>query len=235
MFPIGDTNRPGRIYPWVNYLLIAANIVVFLVTIGQANPEAFLYRWGAIPAQITAGEAWHTLVTSMFLHGGWGHLFGNMLFLFIFGDNVEDAFDHGLYLLFYLVTGVVASLAQVMLNPSSNIVTIGASGAISAVLGAYITMFGGNRIWVLVGWIPLPVPAWAMIGLWILLQILYGFGGFAMAPESGEAMVGYGAHVGGFFAGVLATLLLRGLPRPRAVMREIALRAGRPTSPLTRR
>src|SRR5512140_3539353 len=116
MLPLGDDNRGRRTFPIVNYLLIAINFLVFFVELAQANPDQFIMQWGAVPAQILSGQAWITLITSMFLHGGWAHILGNMLFLWIFGDNVEDAAGHGRYLLFYLVCGVLASLAQVFVT-----------------------------------------------------------------------------------------------------------------------
>jgi len=175
MMPLGDDNSGRRIVPIVTYALIAINVLVFvLVELPQSNLEEFFYRWGVVPAQITAGNGLVTLLTAMFLHGGWMHLLGNMLFLWIFGDNVEDAFGHVLYLVFYLVTGLAASLAQVFLSPGSNIPMVGASGAISGVLGGYMVMFASNRVRVLLGRAVTTVPAFMMIGLWIVLQFFNG-------------------------------------------------------------
>jgi membrane associated rhomboid family serine protease len=148
----------------------------------------------------------------MFLHAGWAHLLGNMLFLFIFGDNVEDAFGHLKYLLFYLACGIAAGLAQVYLAPGSSLPGVGASGAISGVLAAYIVMFGNNPVTVLFGIFPVVVPAFLMIGVWIVLQFLSGAASLGHTQETGG--VAYGAHVGGFVCGLALTFVLR--PRRQA-------------------
>jgi membrane associated rhomboid family serine protease len=212
MMPLGDDDSGRRTLPVVNYALIAINVLVFVVfELPNPNLDAFINQWGTVPAEIMAGRGLLTLLTSMFLHGGWAHLLGNMLFLWIFGDNVEDAFGHGLYLIFYLVCGLVASMAQVLLSPSSTIPGVGASGAISGVLAAYIVMFGSNRVRVLMGGILTTVPAYVMIGLWIVLQFVNGFASIANTAETDG--VAYGAHVGGFIAGLILTFLLRGFAR----------------------
>ena len=153
-----------------------------------------------------------TLITSMFLHDPSSilHLGSNMLFLWIFGDNVEDAFGHGLFLVFYFVCGIVASLAQVLAAPTATVPGIGASGAIAGVLGSYIVLFGGNRVRVLLGRTITTVPSYVMIGLWIVIQL---FSGFGSVGETGGG-VAYWAHIGGFAAGLLLTFLLRGFVRP---------------------
>jgi membrane associated rhomboid family serine protease len=179
------------------------------------NLEEFINRWGTVPAEIMAGRGLLTLLTSMFLHGGWAHLLGNMLFLWIFGDNVEDAFGHGLYLIFYLVSGFAASMAQVLLDPASTIPGVGASGAISGVLAGYIVMFGSNRVRVLMGNVMTTVPAYVMIGLWIVVQFISGFASIANTAETDG--IAYGAHVGGFIAGLVLTFLLRGFTRPQSI------------------
>jgi membrane associated rhomboid family serine protease len=148
----------------------------------------------------------------MFLHGGWLHLGGNMLFLWIFGDNVEDAFGHVLYLVFYLVCGIVASLAQVLINTSSTVPGVGASGAIAGVLAAYIVLFGSRPVRVLMQGYLTTVPSYVMIGLWIVTQLLSGFAGLSDTQGGGVA---YWAHIGGFFAGLVLTFLLRGFARPQ--------------------
>ncbi len=214
MMPLGDDNSGRRLTPVVTYALIAINVLVFVVFEAfNPNIDQFILRWGTVPAEITAGRGLITLITSMFLHGGWAHLGGNMLFLWIFGDNVEDAFGHPLYLAFYLITGIAASLAQVLLGPSSTIPGVGASGAISGVLAAYIVMFGSNRVRVLMGRAITAVPAYFMIGLWIVLQFINGFASITNTSETGG--VAYGAHVGGFIAGLILTFLLRGFARPQ--------------------
>ena len=208
MLPLGDDNSDRRTFPIVTYALIAINVLVFvLLELPQGdNLDAFLMRWGTIPSQIAVGNGLITLITSMFLHGGWLHLGSNMLFLWIFGDNVEDAFGHGLYLLFYLVCGIAASMAQVLINTSSNVPGVGASGAIAGVLAAYIVLFGSRPVRVLMQGVLTNVPSYVMIGIWIVTQLLAGFGG----QEDGVA---YWAHIGGFFAGLILTFLLRGITR----------------------
>src|SRR6476620_4902945 len=153
VLPLGDDNSDRKTIPFVTYALIAINVLVFvLLELPQGqNLDGFLTRWGTIPTQIIAGNGLLTLITSMFLHGGWLHLGSNMLFLWIFGDNVEDAFGHVLYLVFYLVCGLVASLAQVLINSSSNVPGVGASGAIAGVLASYIVLFGSRPVRVLMG------------------------------------------------------------------------------------
>jgi membrane associated rhomboid family serine protease len=195
----------------VTYALIAINVLVFvLLELPQGeNLDAFLNRWGTIPAEIAAGNGLITLITSMFLHGGWLHLGSNMLFLWIFGDNVEDAFGHVLYLVFYLVCGIAASLAHILIDISSTIPGVGASGAIAGVLAAYIVLFGSRPVRVLMRGVLTSVPSYVMIGLWIVTQLVAGFGG----QSDGVA---YWAHIGGFFAGLVLTFLLRGFTRPRA-------------------
>ena len=216
MIPIGDDNTNRRTFPVVNYALIAINVIVFLIELSQPDPQAYIVRWGAVPARITAGQDLVTLVTSTFLHAGWWHLLGNMLFLYVFGDNVEDAFGHVRYLLFYLVCGVLAGLGQVILAPQAELPGVGASGAISGVLAAYLLMFGTNPVRVIIGIFPAVVPAYLMIGVWIVLQFLNGIASFVQTAQTGG--VAYGAHVGGFVGGLVLALVLRparsrGLPR----------------------
>lgn len=220
MLPIGDENRPGHIVPVVNYVLIAANVIVFLLQMSLGSELAiqrFINYYGLIPREIVAGQDLFTLLTSMFLHGGWGHIFGNMLFLWVFGDNVEDAFGHLGYLVFYLLAGFAASAAQILSNPSSGIPGVGASGAISGVLGAYIIFFGGNPIRVLIFYFITVVPAWLMIGLWAAQQFINTYGAVARTAQTAGG-VAYAAHAGGFLAGMLTAVLLRGMigqPRQR--------------------
>ena len=211
MLPIGDDNTYRRTFPIVTYGLIALNVVVFFTELGQPDPGAYVAQWGATPSQISSGHSLGTLLTSMFLHAGWAHLLGNMLFLFIFGDNVEGAFGHMKYLGIYICCGLAAGLSQIYLAPNSNVPSIGASGAISGVLAGYVVMFGNNPVRVLIGFFPAVVPAWVMIGVWIALQFVNGAASFAHTQQSGG--VAYGAHVGGFLAGLLLTFLLR--PRRR--------------------
>ena len=213
MLPLGDDNSDRRTFPFVTYALIAINVLVFvLLELPQGdNLDAFLTRWGTIPSQIVAGNGLITLITSMFLHAGWLHIGSNMLFLWIFGDNVEDAFGHVLYLIFYLVCGIVASLAQVLVSPSSEVPGVGASGAIAGVLAAYIVLFGSRPVRVLMQGVLTTVPSYVMIGLWIVTQLISGFGALGDTQSGGVA---YWAHIGGFVAGLVLTFLLRGVARP---------------------
>ena len=214
--PIGDDNSSRRIFPFISYALIAINVLVFvLIELPHPDIGAFFQRWGTVPAQIQAGQAFETLITSMFLHGGWLHLGSNMLFLWIFGDNVEDSFGHSIYLIFYIICGIGASLAQVFLNPGSNIPGVGASGAIAGVLAGYIIMFGNRPVRVLMGGFITQVPAFIMIGLWIASQFMSVFAG----QEDGVA---YWAHIGGFIVGLILTIPLRTMVanRPAVASRE---------------
>lgn len=205
MLPIGDDDSSRRTLPFVTWAIIALNVLVFVaVELPQQNLEAFFSQWGTIPSQIGTTHGMLTLLTSMFLHGGWLHLGSNMLFLWIFGDNVEDAFGHVLYLIFYLVCGIGASLAQVFMNMASNVPGVGASGAIAGVLAAYIVMFGNRPVRVLMGRGIANVPAFMMIGLWIVTQFMSVFSG----QEDGVA---YWAHIGGFIVGLILTFVLRGV------------------------
>jgi membrane associated rhomboid family serine protease len=213
VIPIGDQNPYRRRLPVVTYGLIALNVVVFLVELSQPDPQAYLAEWGAVPARVSAGQGVLTLVTSMFLHAGWAHLLGNMLFLWVFGDNVEDAFGHVRYLFFYLACGILAGLGQIVLAPGSNVPGVGASGAISGVLAAYLVMFGNNPVRVLIGFIPAVVPAYLMIGVWIAFQFLSGVATVGATAQSGG--VAYGAHVGGFLGGLVLTFILRPAGRRR--------------------
>jgi membrane associated rhomboid family serine protease len=214
MMPLGDDDSGRRIVPYVNYALIAINVLVyFFIELASPNVEEFIYRWGTIPSELLAGRGLLTLITSMFLHDPSSllHLVGNMLFLWIFGDNIEDAFGHVLYLVFYLVCGIAASLAQVIASPAAQVPGIGASGAISGVMAAYIVMFRNNRVRVLMGRMITTVPAFVMIGLWIVLQFIEGFGSIGNT----EGGVAYWAHIGGFVAGLILTFVLRGFARPQ--------------------
>jgi membrane associated rhomboid family serine protease len=175
------------------------------------NLDAFLTRWGTIPAQIVAGNGLITLITSMFLHANLMHIASNMLFLWIFGDNVEDALGHALFLVFYFVCGIAASLAQVLVGPSSTVPGVGASGAIAGVLAGYIVLFGSRPVRVLMQGVLTTVPSYVMIGIWIVTQLIAGFGVLGDAQSGGVA---YWAHIGGFVAGLVLTFLLRGIARP---------------------
>ena len=214
MLPLGDDDSDRRTFPIVNYAIIAVNILVFvLFELTNPNLDEFLTRWGTIPAQIVAGKGLVTLITSMFLHANLLHIAGNMLFLWIFGDNVEDAFGHVLYLIFYFICGIVASLAQVLVSPGSTVPGVGASGAIAGVLAGYIVLFGSRPVRVLMGQVLTTVPSYVMIGLWIVTQIISGLGSLGNTESGGVA---YFAHIGGFVAGLVLTFLLRGIVRTPA-------------------
>jgi membrane associated rhomboid family serine protease len=237
MFPISDENERGHGPAYVSLAFIAINVLVFLFLQGaggSAEGARFTYGYSAVPYEITnqvdltedqsitiegqqvpipqepgPSPIWLTLFTSMFMHGGWLHLGGNMLFLWIFGDNVEHRIGHGLYLVFYLVAGIVASFAQILTDVGSFIPTLGASGAISGVLGAYLVMFPTNRVTVFLFRFLMPVPAIVAIGMWAVFQFINGIGAFALTEQTGG--VAYMAHIGGFVAGVVAGLVFRGV------------------------
>jgi membrane associated rhomboid family serine protease len=212
MFPIGDQNRQDHIVPVVNYILIGINFAVFLfqVSLGSEGAiQAFINHYGVVPREILGGVDLFSLLTSMFVHGGWAHILGNMLFLWIFGDNVEDAFGHLGYLVFYLLTGLAASAAHILLNPTSPVPSVGASGAISGVLGAYLIFYGGNPIRVLIWVFITVVPAWMMIGLWAVQQFVNTYGSLARTAQT-DGGVAYAAHAGGFLAGLIIAVVLRG-------------------------
>ena len=205
MLPVGDRN-PRRIVPWLTYLLIAINFIFFYLEL--THGDAFIIRWSFIPQRFLAHPLGDlpTLFTSMFMHAGWMHILGNMLYLWIFGDNVEDQFGHFKFLIFYLICGLAATLAQMAFNMDSRVPNLGASGAIAGVLGAYIIMFPRARVRVLMGFFVVPVPALVVIGLWIVLQLFYGVGSLGSVTEDSVA---YMAHIGGFLMGLILTLLFR--------------------------
>ncbi|UOA26736.1 rhomboid family intramembrane serine protease [Pseudosulfitobacter sp. DSM 107133] len=210
MLPIRDHNPSGRT-PYVTYGLMAVNILIFLSYAGMISDaraiNAFYIEWAFIPARISAGEGYYTLVSSMFLHGGWMHLAGNMLFLYIFGDNVEDEMGHLPYLGFYLMSGVSAALAQYVFATYSGVPTVGASGAIAGVMGAYLLLFPKAKVDILIILIVFfrifPIPAWVMLMVWFGMQFI---GGLGANPDAGG--VAYWAHTGGFVAGLVFAIPL---------------------------
>ncbi len=208
LIPYGDQNRRGAPVAWVNITLIALNAVVFLYMLTLTPPrlESFVYRFGTIPALIHQGQDLYTLLTSQFIHGGLLHIAGNMFFLWVFGDNIELALGHGLYALFYLVGGVVAGLSHVVFNLESTIPSIGASGAIAAVLGAYVVLFPTRQVRVLVLVLPTRVSAVAFLGAWALVQFFNGIASLGV-PTAQTGGVAVWAHVGGFAVGILAGLI----------------------------
>ncbi len=228
MFPIGDEHNGRRLTPYVNYTLIAINILVFLVEVSLSERDLvdFIFRWGTIPADVSEGRELVTLVTAIFLHGGWLHLAGNMLFLWVFGDNIEDTLGHVSYLVFYLLCGLAASSLQVLVDSESRIPIVGASGAIAGVLGAYLILFphGNIRTVFLFVFIPFIVliPAWIQIGLWALTQFFYGYAALDVDTRATSGGVAYFAHIGGFVAGIVLVWLFRD---EDAVERQKAARA----------
>jgi membrane associated rhomboid family serine protease len=207
MLPIGDDDSTRKTFPFVNYALIAVNVVFFLIEL--SGGDAFIMKWAFIPSRFLANPLgdFLTLFTAMFMHAGWVHLGGNMLYLWIFGDNVEDRFGHLKYLIFYLICGLVATFAQLIFNTISDVPNLGASGAIAGVLGAYIILFPQGRIRVLFGTQVVQMSALIVIGIWIVLQFFSGIGSITSADTGGVA---YMAHIGGFAAGILLTFLFRG-------------------------
>ena len=208
MLPIGDDDSARRTVPLVTYALIALNILFFFVE--QNGGDAFVGRWAFVPRRFLANPSGDipTLFTSMFMHAGWLHLGGNMLYLWIFGDNVEDRFGHIKFITFYLLCGLAATLAQLAFSLGSNVPNLGASGAIAGVLGAYILLFPQGRVKVLQGQQVIQVPALIVIGIWIILQFFSGIGSIANTAQTGG--VAYMAHIGGFLAGFVLTFLFRG-------------------------
>jgi membrane associated rhomboid family serine protease len=213
MIPIGDDNVQGGATPVVTYALVALNVLAFFLELSKPTEgalQSFVEAWGVVPREYSSGvdlpptiplPVWSTLLTSMFLHGGWLHLGGNMLYLWIFGDNIEKTIGHARFLIFYLVCGIIAGLAHILFNADSRVPTVGASGAISGVLGGYMVLFPQNRVRILtrggVGY----VPAIVVLGLWIVIQLLGSVGSMTDAGDTGG--VAFLAHVGGFVAGLV--------------------------------
>lgn len=233
MIPIRD-DTPKFSTPFINYLLIALNTLVFLyeaLVLGPHSREAFVYEFGVEPARVLSAlglanlNVSHAsavpLLTSMFLHASWLHLIGNMWVLWIFGDNIEDYLGHFSYLIFYVVSGLAASLAHIALNPNSTIPSVGASGAIAGVMGAYFLLYPSARVLTLV---PLIIfftfiwlPAWIVLGYWFVLQFLSGAAtSIAYSNRTGGGGIAFWAHVGGFLAGLIMIKLLPQRVRPRS-------------------
>ncbi len=230
MFPIRDLN-PTRRLPVLTYVLLAVNILVFLwqQTLSPEQLFNFFMEQAAVPANITANpfslETVLDVIRSMFLHGGWAHLIGNMLYLYLFGDNIEDRLGYILYLVLYFASGFVAVAAQVIIDPTSTIPMVGASGAIAGVLGSYLIMFPGVRVQ---GIIPIgrlsslaEWPAWIVLGMWFVLQFFNGVASLSVPTEETAGGVAFFAHIGGFIAGLVLTLLfMRMVPQPPAEQRR---------------
>ncbi len=222
MFPLSDPSlRTGK-RPYVNVAIIGINALVFLYEVTSGGSDIFFFKFGLIPDELTRGTAftslatrtgyvdittpfptWATLVTSMFIHGSWMHFIGNMVYLWVFGDNIEARIGHALYLVFYLAAGVTAAFAQIAIDPSSQTPTIGASGAIAGVLGAYLVLYPASRINTLVFMFfitVIQIPAVLLLGFWIVMQFVSGVGSLGVSSQSGG--VAYWAHIGGFVMGM---------------------------------
>jgi membrane associated rhomboid family serine protease len=209
LIPLTDaTRRPTRV-PVVTAAIIVINALMFALEL--AGGETFVRNWSVVPADIVAGHHWITILTAMFMHGGWSHIIGNMIFLWAFGPEVEDLMGRGRYLMFYLLGGLVAALAQVAAAPDSTVPNLGASGAIAAVMGAFLVTFPQDRIrslLVILVFVRVTyIPAVLLIGLWGLIQFL-SLGASSRAPSAGG--VAYAAHVGGFIFGAVAARLFAG-------------------------
>ena len=211
IFPIGDEQVQGGYFPLFSYSFIAINIGVFALEASlqaQGRLAAFIYEYGAIPAEIVQGEDLHTLFSSMFMHGGWMHLIGNMLFLWVFADNIEATVGNLIFLLFYLLGGFAAVAAHTYFDMQSGVPMVGASGAISAVMGAYLVMFPTSRIKMLFFIFVFHVPAFIFLFFWIFQQWSAGMASFD-AIDAEMDRVAYWAHIGGFAFGLLAGIFFR--------------------------
>jgi membrane associated rhomboid family serine protease len=249
MFPLSDDNSDRRTTPYVNYLIVLINVLVFVIFQQLGNNEQFTNAFSVVPKDILTGQAYEghvalhnpltgepqgsvnlyappvsvyfTLLTSMFMHGGFAHIGGNMLYLWIFGDNLEDLMGHFKYLLFYLICGIVASLSHVFMTASLHqnllIPSLGASGAISGVLGAYILLFPNRRVTVIFLRQLMNVPAYVALGIWIIFQLIESTG-LLGGEESGG--VAYAAHIGGFIAGIILVKLFARQPEQSYKQRE---------------
>lgn len=215
MIPVGDTELRGGTPGFVTIALIVINVIVFLFEAMMSTPELenFIRNFGVIPAEIMQGNQLGTLITSMFLHGGWLHLISNMLFLWVFGDNIEAVLGKVLYLVFYLAGGLAASLLHILIDPASTIPSVGASGAIAAVLGAYVVMFPQSRVKLLVfgrmGAGMTRVTALVFLGIWFVTQLFNGIAGLGVETAQ-TGGVAFWAHIGGFVFGLLIGFLFRG-------------------------
>ena len=216
MIPLRDV-IPSRTYPFFTVAFIVLNSIAFLFEQTLSGPalESFVRSYGVVPARFDA----ITVLTSMFLHAGWLHFLGNMLYLWIFGDNVEDRLGHARFVLFYLLCGAAAVFAHVYMNPRSTIPTIGASGAIAGVMGAYFVLYPHSRVLALVPlfiiWEIIEVPAILFLGIWFLMQFVSGVGSMALRSGGEAGGVAFWAHIAGFIAGIGAVFVLRKPSRTR--------------------
>jgi len=243
LFPISDDNRGITTVAYVTYALLAINVLGFLY---QQSNEPFTNGWSAIPKEITTGQdlvetipvqisenetadlvhtpgppiIWLTLISSLFLHGDVMHLGGNLLFLWIFGNNVEHRFGHVLFLAFYLLSGIVGTLAQIVVDPGGILPILGASGAIAGVMGAYVVLFPRNKVNAVFFITVVSVPAIFVLGIWGLMQLVSGIGAFGQSNPAGG--VAYMAHIGGFVTGLAIAVVMRGILKeePDSVLRR---------------
>ena len=210
MIPLSDASRQPANFPAMTTAIIVANAVVFVMELIGGDP--FVTHWAEIPATITAGHRWVTILTAMFMHAGWLHIIGNMVFLWAFGPEVEDSMGPLKYLVFYLLSGLAASLAQLVMMPHSTVPNLGASGAIAGVMGAFLITYPHDEIRtvLLFGWFSRIafIPAVLLIGLWFLIQLFSQVG--AVADAQGGGGVAYAAHVGGFIFGAITARLFEG-------------------------
>ncbi len=239
MLPLDDPEIRRRTFPFINYGIVVLNFLVFFyeLTLGSVGSDIFIYRYGFIPAELTQGVSitnaqlpdgstvsigpavapWLTLFTAMFIHAGWLHILGNMLYLWVFGDNVEDRFGHVKYIFFYLLSGLAAAFLQTIVNPASDIPNVGASGAIAGVLGAYLVLFPLSRVRTLFLIVIIPiftrVPAFILLAFWFILQLVSGVGSLGTADAGGVA---YFAHIGGFLFGMAIAGVYRIMVRPQS-------------------
>jgi len=209
MIPLRDV-IPSRTTPYITVTIIVLNALAWLfeLTLPHEQLNDFLKAYGVVPAYL----AWPTLITSMFLHGSWSHVIGNMWYLWIFGDNVEDSLGHGRFIVFYLLCGIVAAFGQILIQPDSTLPTIGASGAIAGVMGAYFVLYPQSRVLTLLPliiiWEIVELPAIVLLGFWFLMQ-LFSAGTIAMTASTGGGGVAFMAHVAGFLFGVVAVFAFK--------------------------
>jgi membrane associated rhomboid family serine protease len=224
LLPIGDDNTQRISFPTITLLLIAANVVVFLLE--MQGGEAFVYKYSIVPYAFLHGEQPITnAITSMFLHGGWAHLLGNMLYLYVFGDNVEDNLGKAKFMIFYFVCGIAAMLAQTLVMPESHIPSLGASGAIAGVLAGYLILYPKNRVRVVVIFpFMMTVSAWFVLGLWIITQLFSGWTSVYYHAGTTQGGVAYMAHIGGFFSGVVMTFIFRRRQAKAGTMDRLGMR-----------
>lgn len=251
--PVGDDNRDRQRTPYINYLFIGINILVFIFFQGMGGNLNFTFAYATVPAEILTGNdivsdskvfrdaltgervtmpglqptnipVYLTLITSMFMHGGWAHLLGNMLFLMVFGDNIEDAMGHRRYFYFYLLCGVLAGLSHVFTSAFTSqsiyIPSLGASGAVSGVMGGYMMLFPTRAVHMWVFFFITSVPAFLAVGIWFLFQVINGMG--MLGGEESAGGVAYAAHIGGFIAGFLLIRLFARRRRVRLIKEEEA-------------